>query len=158
MPHRTRPMTALLVFTGLNVALVSTITPVYDFVCFLPYWERRVCSFLSFSICNWIIFVPCKKLVFYYCFFSVFWTTMKQFWFEWWYLYHPSCQCYSCIMPCLIIISLNYKNEKKIINIENSIKCKNANKMYFIDRIWPYFLVCDMTIFICIWFTHQSMQ
>ncbi|KAK4581076.1 hypothetical protein RGQ29_024659 [Quercus rubra] len=41
MPHRTRPMTALLVFTGLNVALVSTITPVYDFVCFLPYWERR---------------------------------------------------------------------------------------------------------------------
>ncbi|XP_050245232.1 uncharacterized protein LOC126693333 isoform X1 [Quercus robur] len=42
MPHRTRPMTALLVFTGLNVALVSTITPVYDFVCFLPYWERRV--------------------------------------------------------------------------------------------------------------------
>ncbi|KAB2608430.1 hypothetical protein D8674_011598 [Pyrus ussuriensis x Pyrus communis] len=41
MPHRTRPMTALLVFTGLNIALVSTITPVYDFVCFLPYWERR---------------------------------------------------------------------------------------------------------------------
>lgn len=43
MPHRTRPMTALLVFTGLNVVLVSTITPLYDFVCFLPYWERRVC-------------------------------------------------------------------------------------------------------------------
>ncbi|KAF9664574.1 hypothetical protein SADUNF_Sadunf16G0032700 [Salix dunnii] len=42
MPHRTRPMTALLVFTGLNVILVSTITPVYDFVCFLPYWERRI--------------------------------------------------------------------------------------------------------------------
>ncbi|XP_021890283.1 uncharacterized protein LOC110808941 [Carica papaya] len=41
MPHRTRPMTALLVFTGLNFVLVSTITPVYDFVCFLPYWERR---------------------------------------------------------------------------------------------------------------------
>ncbi|KAF9679541.1 hypothetical protein SADUNF_Sadunf06G0025600 [Salix dunnii] len=41
MPHRTRPMTALLVFTGVNVILVSTITPVYDFVCFLPYWERR---------------------------------------------------------------------------------------------------------------------
>ncbi|KAM3690378.1 hypothetical protein ACB098_09G120100 [Castanea mollissima] len=34
-------MTALLIFTGLNVFLVSTITPVYDFVCFLPYWERR---------------------------------------------------------------------------------------------------------------------
>ncbi|XP_065622181.1 uncharacterized protein LOC111987897 [Quercus suber] len=44
MPHRTRPMTALLVFTGLNVFLVSTITPVYDFVCFLPYWERRLSS------------------------------------------------------------------------------------------------------------------
>ncbi|PRQ55781.1 hypothetical protein RchiOBHm_Chr1g0328381 [Rosa chinensis] len=41
MPHRTRPMTALLVFTGLNAILVSTITPVYDFVCFLRFWERR---------------------------------------------------------------------------------------------------------------------
>ncbi|XP_031389740.1 uncharacterized protein LOC116202340 isoform X2 [Punica granatum] len=41
MPHHTRPMAALLVFTGLNAVLVSTITPVYDFVCFLPYWERR---------------------------------------------------------------------------------------------------------------------
>ncbi|XP_058079743.1 uncharacterized protein LOC131227930 [Magnolia sinica] len=41
MPHRTRPMTALLVFKGVNVVLVSTITPVYDFVCFHPYWERR---------------------------------------------------------------------------------------------------------------------
>ncbi|KAL5994788.1 hypothetical protein ACLOJK_024843 [Asimina triloba] len=41
MPHRTRPMTALLVFMGVNVVLVSTITPVYDFVCFHPYWERR---------------------------------------------------------------------------------------------------------------------
>ncbi|XP_057982230.1 uncharacterized protein LOC131167443 [Malania oleifera] len=41
MPHRTRPMTALLLFTGLNVILASTITPLYDFVSFLPYWERR---------------------------------------------------------------------------------------------------------------------
>ncbi|KAH7682993.1 hypothetical protein IHE45_05G155400 [Dioscorea alata] len=41
MPHRTRPMTGLLVFMGVNLALVSTITPVYDFVCFHPYWERR---------------------------------------------------------------------------------------------------------------------
>ncbi|KAJ0988951.1 hypothetical protein J5N97_007307 [Dioscorea zingiberensis] len=41
MPHRTRPMTALLVFMGVNLVLVSTITPVYDFVCFHPYWERR---------------------------------------------------------------------------------------------------------------------
>lgn len=34
-------MTALLLFTGLNVVLVSTISPVYDYVCFHPYWERR---------------------------------------------------------------------------------------------------------------------
>ncbi|KAK9167971.1 hypothetical protein Syun_000111 [Stephania yunnanensis] len=40
-PHRTRPLTALLLFTAANVVLVQTITPVYDFVCFLPYWERR---------------------------------------------------------------------------------------------------------------------
>ncbi|KAH1038928.1 hypothetical protein J1N35_040671 [Gossypium stocksii] len=42
MPHRTRPMTTLLVFTVLNPMLVSTITPVYDFVYFLLFWERRV--------------------------------------------------------------------------------------------------------------------
>ncbi|CAN6992119.1 unnamed protein product, partial [Brassica oleracea var. botrytis] len=42
MPHRTRPLTGLLLFTGINAVLVQTITPVYDFVCFLPYWERRV--------------------------------------------------------------------------------------------------------------------
>ncbi|KAK9726002.1 hypothetical protein RND81_05G183500 [Saponaria officinalis] len=41
MPHRTRPMTALLLFTGLNVVLMSTISPVYDYVCFHPYWESR---------------------------------------------------------------------------------------------------------------------
>ncbi|XP_020241964.1 uncharacterized protein LOC109820253 [Asparagus officinalis] len=41
MPHRTRPMTGLLVFMGVNLVLASTITPVYDFVCFHPYWERR---------------------------------------------------------------------------------------------------------------------
>ncbi|KAH1104319.1 hypothetical protein AAZX31_13G296900 [Glycine max] len=41
MPHRTRPMTALLLFTALNAVLCATITPVYDFVCFHPYWERR---------------------------------------------------------------------------------------------------------------------
>lgn len=41
MPHHTRPMAALLIFTGLNAVLVSTISPVYDFVCFHPYWERR---------------------------------------------------------------------------------------------------------------------
>ncbi|OAY79017.1 hypothetical protein ACMD2_26182 [Ananas comosus] len=42
MPHRTRPMTSLLLFMGLNLVLVNTVSPVYDFVCFLPYWERRV--------------------------------------------------------------------------------------------------------------------
>ncbi|KAJ1274050.1 hypothetical protein BS78_05G033500 [Paspalum vaginatum] len=41
MPHRARPMTGLLVFMGVNLALFNTISPVYDFVCFLPYWERR---------------------------------------------------------------------------------------------------------------------
>ncbi|KAG2614758.1 hypothetical protein PVAP13_3NG006700 [Panicum virgatum] len=41
MPHRARPMTGLLVFMGVNLVLVNTISPVYDFVCFHPYWERR---------------------------------------------------------------------------------------------------------------------
>ncbi|KAH0922973.1 hypothetical protein HID58_022991 [Brassica napus] len=41
MPHRTRPLMGLLLFTGINAVLVQTITPVYDFVCFLPYWEKR---------------------------------------------------------------------------------------------------------------------
>ncbi|ESQ31520.1 hypothetical protein EUTSA_v10005241mg [Eutrema salsugineum] len=41
MPHRTRPLMGLLLFTGVNAILVQTITPVYDFVCFLPFWERR---------------------------------------------------------------------------------------------------------------------
>jgi len=43
MPHRPRPVTTLLLFTGLNVVLVSTVSPAYDYVCFHPYWERRVC-------------------------------------------------------------------------------------------------------------------
>ncbi|EEC67620.1 hypothetical protein OsI_35005 [Oryza sativa Indica Group] len=42
MPHRARPMTGLLLFTGVNLVLLNTITPVYDFVCFHPYWERRL--------------------------------------------------------------------------------------------------------------------
>ncbi|XP_025877969.1 uncharacterized isoform X1 [Oryza sativa Japonica Group] len=41
MPHHARPMTGLLLFTGVNLVLLNTITPVYDFVCFHPYWERR---------------------------------------------------------------------------------------------------------------------
>ncbi|XP_037421477.1 uncharacterized protein LOC119286213 [Triticum dicoccoides] len=41
MPHRARPMMGLLVWTGVNLVLLSTITPVYDFVCFHPYWDRR---------------------------------------------------------------------------------------------------------------------
>nr|CBX25243.1 hypothetical_protein [Oryza brachyantha] len=40
MPHRARPMTGLLVFMGVNLVLLNTISPVYDFVCFHPYWER----------------------------------------------------------------------------------------------------------------------
>ncbi|KAF8723522.1 hypothetical protein HU200_021469 [Digitaria exilis] len=42
MPHRARPMTGLLLFMGVNLVLVNTISLVYDFVCFHPYWERRV--------------------------------------------------------------------------------------------------------------------
>ncbi|XP_020690728.1 uncharacterized protein LOC110105531 [Dendrobium catenatum] len=41
MPHRARPMTAVLIFFGVNAILVTTVNPVYDFICFLPYWERR---------------------------------------------------------------------------------------------------------------------
>ncbi|KAL6640466.1 hypothetical protein ACP70R_021589 [Stipagrostis hirtigluma subsp. patula] len=41
MPHRTRPMAGLLVFMGVSLVLVTTISTVYDFVCFLPYWKRR---------------------------------------------------------------------------------------------------------------------
>jgi len=41
MPHRTRPLTSILTFLALNAALLPTLGPVYDFVCFLPYWERR---------------------------------------------------------------------------------------------------------------------
>ncbi|KAL5676975.1 hypothetical protein ACJX0J_013106, partial [Zea mays] len=44
MPHRARPMTGLLVFMGVNLALFNTISPVYDFVCFHPYWERRLAA------------------------------------------------------------------------------------------------------------------
>jgi len=41
MPYRTRPLTSILTFLVLNAALLPTLGPVYDFVCFLPYWERR---------------------------------------------------------------------------------------------------------------------
>ncbi|KAG5530327.1 hypothetical protein RHMOL_Rhmol04G0155300 [Rhododendron molle] len=61
MPHRTRPMTALLLFTGLNVVLVSTITPVYDFVCFLPYWERRVRFLFPYCYVNYFGFQSTLK-------------------------------------------------------------------------------------------------
>jgi hypothetical protein len=49
MPHRARPMTGMLVFLDVNLVLVNTISPVYDFVCFHPYWERRVLHSLSSS-------------------------------------------------------------------------------------------------------------
>jgi hypothetical protein len=39
-------MTGLLVFMGVNLILVSTISPVYNFICFHPYWERRVLASL----------------------------------------------------------------------------------------------------------------
>ncbi|KAJ0475444.1 hypothetical protein HanHA300_Chr13g0465521 [Helianthus annuus] len=63
MPHKTRPMAALLLFTGLNVVLVSTISPVYDFVCFLPYWERRDAHWFmkeGYLIFWWLVMVLTK--------------------------------------------------------------------------------------------------
>ncbi|XP_057506996.1 uncharacterized protein LOC130790109 isoform X3 [Actinidia eriantha] len=57
MPHKFRPVTALLLFTGLNAILVSTITPVYDSVCFHPYWERRQ----SASFCSGLSLVGNKR-------------------------------------------------------------------------------------------------
>lgn len=36
-----QPLRTFLAFTGLNVALWTTINPVYDFVCDLPHWERQ---------------------------------------------------------------------------------------------------------------------
>ncbi|KAL8515580.1 hypothetical protein ACS0TY_014318 [Phlomoides rotata] len=39
-----RPMAAALIFIGINVVLIQTLEPVYDFVFFLPYWERSVDS------------------------------------------------------------------------------------------------------------------
>ncbi|KAL8489328.1 hypothetical protein ACS0TY_024806 [Phlomoides rotata] len=41
MPIMHRPMAAALIFIGMNALLIQTVEPVYDFVCFLPYWERR---------------------------------------------------------------------------------------------------------------------
>uniref|UniRef100_A0A7N0VHH7 Uncharacterized protein n=1 Tax=Kalanchoe fedtschenkoi TaxID=63787 RepID=A0A7N0VHH7_KALFE len=41
MPIDSKPMASLLLFTGVNVLLCWSITPVYDFICFLPYWERK---------------------------------------------------------------------------------------------------------------------
>ncbi|KAI4381551.1 hypothetical protein MLD38_007615 [Melastoma candidum] len=55
MPHKTRPMAALVLFIGLNAVLVSTIEPVYDFVCFLPFWERRSFIFGS-AMLFWLTF------------------------------------------------------------------------------------------------------
>lgn len=68
MPHRTRPLKGLLLFTGTNFVLVQTITPVYDFVCFLPYWERRVCcrfnTLKTFKPLSVLLFVPMSLSVY----------------------------------------------------------------------------------------------
>uniref|UniRef100_A0A0E0F2A5 Uncharacterized protein n=1 Tax=Oryza meridionalis TaxID=40149 RepID=A0A0E0F2A5_9ORYZ len=40
-PHRARPMTGLLLFTWVNLVLLNTITPVYDFVSFHPEYRFR---------------------------------------------------------------------------------------------------------------------
>ncbi|URE43438.1 hypothetical protein MUK42_04996 [Musa troglodytarum] len=60
MPHRTRPMTSLLVFMGLNLVLVNTLSPVYDFVCFLPYWERRRTGFFRQRT---VILMACGRVI-----------------------------------------------------------------------------------------------
>ncbi|KAL5710714.1 hypothetical protein ACHQM5_021245 [Ranunculus cassubicifolius] len=45
-PHRTRPLTALMVFMGVNMFCFSTITPVYD------YRERRRIEREAYSLEN----------------------------------------------------------------------------------------------------------
>ena len=79
MPNRTRPMTALLVFTGLNVLLVSTITPVYDFICFHPYWERRVFSKITCKLFA-LFFSSCIQACYTYDKYALFCVGVYSHW------------------------------------------------------------------------------
>lgn len=44
MPYQSR-LFSVVSLLSLNAALVLTVNPVYDFVCDIPVWERRVCIF-----------------------------------------------------------------------------------------------------------------
>lgn len=41
MPFTRRPLQTTVTFVALNGLLCWSLGPVYDFVCDLPYWERR---------------------------------------------------------------------------------------------------------------------
>lgn len=42
MPFTRRPLQTTITFVALNGVLCLSLGPVYDFVCDLPYWARRV--------------------------------------------------------------------------------------------------------------------
>ncbi|KAH9559882.1 hypothetical protein CY35_06G078600 [Sphagnum magellanicum] len=41
MPFTRRPLQSTVAFVVVNALLCISVGPVYDFVCDLPYWERR---------------------------------------------------------------------------------------------------------------------
>ncbi|KAG0596538.1 hypothetical protein M758_UG263700 [Ceratodon purpureus] len=41
MPFTRRPLQTTITFVALNGVLCLSLGPVYDFVCDLPFWERR---------------------------------------------------------------------------------------------------------------------
>ncbi|CAM6047509.1 unnamed protein product [Sphagnum compactum] len=41
MPFTRRPLQSTVAFVAVNALLCISVGPVYDFVCDLPYWERR---------------------------------------------------------------------------------------------------------------------
>jgi len=52
MPFTRRPLQSTVAFVVVNALLCISVGPVYDFVCDLPYWERRVCMYiLSWAFC-----------------------------------------------------------------------------------------------------------
>uniref|UniRef100_A0A7I4FJ53 Uncharacterized protein n=1 Tax=Physcomitrium patens TaxID=3218 RepID=A0A7I4FJ53_PHYPA len=42
MPFTRRPLQTTITFVALNGVLCLSLGPIYDFVCDLPYWARRV--------------------------------------------------------------------------------------------------------------------
>jgi hypothetical protein len=54
MPFTRRPLQSTVAFVVVNALLCISVGPVYDFVCDLPYWERRVCMYIlsqAFCVC-----------------------------------------------------------------------------------------------------------